>query len=121
MEEMNYMVFNTMEQATEFIKALYANDVDSYRVDVHLYREAEDIIVVEFRQLYTDYNGCFKFVDDDEEIYKEYQLPDETYIWLPKEGDEFEEYLKTWLKEHPGYEKNEWGVWHKVQNEEGNK
>ena len=72
-------------------------------------------IVQWFNRSYNDDfgKGSFKFVDEDEVVMKELIFPDNsTEYVLPEECDER---LNEWLKEHPGYEKDEWGNWIKPE------
>lgn len=53
--------------------------------------------------------GKFDFVDADEEVFVYVRFPDESSTYVPR-GEE-EDTINDWLKEHPGWYKNSWGVW----------
>ena len=58
----------------------------------------------------TQESGKFEFVDYDEQVMKEVEMPDGTCQYIFREEDS-EEVIKEFLKEHPNYYKNQFGRW----------
>ena len=87
--------------------------------DIRIYPE-DDIFIVEWSQEDWNneygFNGEFIYVEPGQVVMTEYQLPDNTHIFFEKE-EEFEDYLKDWLKEHPGWKRDQYGLWHREEEE----
>ena len=102
----------------EFIAVLCRNTYESENLmnDIHIKPEDIGAFAVEWVQVPWDhsYGGKFEFVDEDQEVCDDLVLPDGSRDYTP----DGEDYLKWWLEENPGWEKEEWGHWHK--NEESN-
>ncbi len=89
---------------------------DAYN-DIHVWSDSY-CTIVEWNQVHFDNSfgdGKFEFVDYDERIAKEVRFPDNHFELLPPEEED--EAIKEWLKENPGWEKNEWGFWYNVKEE----
>lgn len=86
--------------------------------DIHIGSDGYCTIVEWSDIMYEVNDGIEGFVWMDEEhcLLKRVEFPDNTYEYYP---DEFaDEALDEWLKEHPGWYKNEWGSWINKDEEE---
>lgn len=114
----NYNYYNEEETKKglplKFVASLQEENKQSdfYCNDIHMYMEEGATIVEWVRREYSsdEYTGRFRFVDIDERVLKEYHMPDGTWMEFETKR-EYEEYLIGWLREHPEYEMNEYGVW----------
>lgn len=71
--------------------------------------------IVEFVSLTYDINSeteGFVFMDEEHELLKRVEFPDGHYDYL--NDNEAEEVFNNWLKEHPGWGKDEFGRWYLV-------
>jgi len=113
---MNQMIFDCNKErklANKFLATLLNHNrdcLDNYN-DIHIYQE-EDLIIIEWTQKGYDEpedNGVFRFVDYNQEIMTEVYFPDNSsmYVQPSEEGNALDE----WLKEHPTYEKDQFGVY----------
>ena len=97
----------------DLLEYLLAHNRKSTRAyyDFHVTSDGYCTIVEWVSVPYEDehYNGEFVFKDEDEYVMKEIIYPDNSceYIW----PDEEKEKLDEWLKENPGWYKNQYGVW----------
>lgn len=67
----------------------------------------------------TEYgeDGKFRFVDYDQVIMTEKTFPD-NHIELCRDEEDYQERLKEFLENNPGWEKNSWGGWiNTIENE----
>lgn len=89
----------------------YNSKSEYYYYDIHITTDGF-CVIVEWENLPYDgsYGGRFEYVEEDQYIMTEKQMPDDTYIMVHDE-DEYNELLDEFLKENPGYYKNEWGRW----------
>lgn len=56
-----------------------------------------------------EWNGAFKYVGEDQEVMTELQYPDNSIEYVfPNEKDEM---LRAWLRDHPTWKKNCFGVY----------
>lgn len=96
-------------------------DARAFFNDIHIYQEDDSVIVEWIQHFYNeDYTeGRFAFIDDEHIVMKEVWLPDNssTYAY---DDDEAQEILDDWLKDHPTWEKNAYGIWHDREEEERN-
>jgi len=105
MKEYNRIYFNKNDVAAglhlKFVNFLLSNlETSDYRVDVHIFTEDCDAIVVEFaRQLWDciDDMGKFEFVNGDEAVVKEVILPDNTFTYADSE-EEAKSLIDDWYK-----------------------
>ena len=80
---------------------------DKYN-DIHITSDGYCTIVEWSNIPYSgEWGGKFEFVDEDENVMKELQLPDDTYEYVEKEYED--EYLNEWLKDNPEYKKDSFG------------
>ena len=57
-----------------------------------------------------DFNTRFELLEDDDVVMREVHFPDNHYEYLfPNDVDEI---LNAWLKEHPNYKQNQYGMWY---------
>lgn len=80
---------------------------DSSYNDIHITTDGYCTIVEWYHKLEDDGAG-FHFVGCDQVIFNEVRFPDEHTEYLPEDADEA---IAEWLKDNPGYIKNEWGHW----------
>lgn len=120
MSEPNRMYFSKEDvengQMIEFVKFLTSMCYESDRYnDIHITPADCGAFDVEWVQVDWDNNWgefeCFEFVGEGQEVCTCLHYPDDHFEFTPNP----EEDLKEWLKENPGWEKDEYGRW---QNEE---
>lgn len=112
---MNNIYFNNRKHANKFIKFLLDYNQDSDNEDyfeIHIYQEDTGIII-EFDKVpfSRDWGGRFEYVDEDQLVVTELIFPDNSTELVPKGSEDIR--LDEWLKENPGWVKNEYGVWRK--------
>lgn len=86
--------------------------------DIHITTDGY-CLIVEWTNLNYEYSsGCgFRYVDEEHELLKEVVFPDNHTEYLF--DDEEQEALDDWLKENPGWFKNDYGRWvNKTEQEE---
>lgn len=97
----------------ELIKYLvnYHLNNDYHFNDVHITTDGETLIV-EWEQVPYDHSfgGSFQYVEEDCLVMRDLDLPDGGNTFIPQDDDP-EEYLKEWLKEHPGWKRSAYGHW----------
>ena len=89
--------------------------------DIHITTDGY-CTIVEWTDVMYDNNlgeqGRFKFVDSNEVVMFEGQFPDNHYEMCYDEED-YQERLKNFLKDNPGWVKNQWGCWtNEIENEQ---
>ena len=77
--------------------------------------------VVEFAQIGWDEacygNFGFKFIEEDQRVYREYRLPDNSYVYFETD-QEFNEFFDEWMRDNPGWTKTPYGTWiNELENE----
>ena len=123
-ENYNSMAFTPEEvekgQHLKLLKTLFelnADKEDASYNDIHIWTDGYCTIID-----WVDYNpefgmGKFEFVPGDGYILREFRFPDGHYEMLA-DDDEFNEALKDWLKENPGWEQTSYGTWtNRIENE----
>lgn len=124
MTEYNSQAFTPEEVEQGLVQDLinylldYNKKCESGYYDIHITSDGY-CTIVEWLDINWDFKGeegKFEFLNSDELIYKEVHLPDDTYVYVEKQ--EAEKTLDDWLKEHPGWEKDEWGRWRNYKEEE---
>lgn len=74
--------------------------------------------IIEWTDIAHEYeNDFWKYVDEDYEVMYRLQLPDNSYELCYNE-EEADERLREWLKENPGWKKNEYGYWYNEKEAE---
>lgn len=124
MENYNSMAFTPEEVAKgQHLKLLNAlldltsGKEDASYNDIHIWSDGYCTIID-----WVDYNpefgmGRFEFVPGDGYIMREFSFPDNHYEMFSDE-DEFNEALKEWLKDNPGWVKTSYGTWtNEIENE----
>lgn len=103
-----------MDFVNLLLKMAYEKDADGCGTynDVHIYPQDLGAFTVEWAQVpwAHDYGGQFQYIDEDQVVLFERSYPDGTYDYFASE-DEYKEALDEWLSEHPGYHRNQWGMW----------
>lgn len=97
----------------QFIKNLsdISNAKENGYFEILISSDGESICVEWLERDYKgeDCEGRFAHLDYDEVIMKEVHFPDNHYEYLlPEEVDEV---FNEWLKEHPNYKQNKYGIW----------
>lgn len=128
MREYNSMAFTPEEvergQHLKLLQTLFelnADKEDASYNDIHIWSDGYCTIID-----WVDYNpefgtGRFEFVPCDGYILREFQFPDNHYEMFSDE-DEFNEALKEWLKDNPGWVKTSYGTWtNEIENEKWRK
>lgn len=102
-------------QLTSFLRELLEQSYGKggYYNDIHVLPADLGAFVVEWVQLPWDhdYGGSFQYVDDDQVVMREYEMPDGTYQYFETE-DEQAEALKDFLGSHPTYRQDQYGRWY---------
>ena len=93
----------------------YNQKSEDYYFDIHITTD-RFCTIVEFACVsYEEINdNGFVFMDDDHFLLKRVVFPDGHYDFL--DDDEAEEVFNNWLKEHPGWVKDEFGRWHSKED-----
>lgn len=79
--------------------------------DIHITSDSYCLIVEwVFVPFDHSYGGSFQYVDEDEHVMREVELPSGGYEFIFADEDP-NEYLKDWLKEHPGWTRDHFGHW----------
>ena len=124
-ENYNSMAFTPEEvargQHLKLLKTLFElnadKEDDSYN-DIHIWTDGYCTIID-----WVDYSrefggGKFEFVPGDGYILREFSFPDNHYEMFADE-EEFNEALKDWLEENPGWVKTPYGTWtNEIENEQ---
>lgn len=109
----NSMAFTPEEipAAKDFIEALIDFNVKSEKSynDIHIHTDGYCLIVDWMHKTYEYDHRKYTILDEDERIYTEVHLPDNSYIEVPK-GEE-DQALEEFLKDNPGWYKGDYGVW----------
>lgn len=93
----------------------YNEKSEGFFNDIHIDSDGYCVIIEWVTESYTDSCTSFEFVGSDEEILKIVHYPDNSYGYASDE-DEANDMFLLWLRENPGWERNSYGVWHKVIN-----
>ena len=103
--------FTNEEEVKLFHKILddiieLSRNSDNY-FDIRIRYEDCGIVILEFAQVPFDrsYGGEFRYIAEDECVFKEVILPDNTIQYAPDE-ETAKEILDEWKLENPGYETN---------------
>ena len=85
---------------------------DKAYMDIHITSDGYCQIVewVEIMYEFREECGKFDFIGANETIYEEVSFPDEHWEWYPK--GEGQAALEEWLRDHPQWKRNQWGVWY---------
>jgi len=100
----------------EYSYASGPRDFSHYN-DIHIKPDDCEAFVVEWEQRpwSGDYAGKFEYVGEEQVVCNEIIYPDGTSGYSPcSQEDEIE----IWLEDHPGWRKDEYGHWHKVESAE---
>lgn len=112
----NYMAFTPEETekglANDLITYLlkFNKESESYYNDIHITTDSY-CTIVEWETVPYDhcFGGKFEYIDEDEEVVKNLELPDGHIEFVPvKDADN---YLADWLTDHPEWTKNKYGRW----------
>ena len=116
---MNLMAFapeekENMKKLLKFLVEDY--DSEDYYNEVHITSDGY-CTIVEWETVPYDgsFGGKFEYVDVDHEVLKQLWFPDNHYEYVF--DDDEEEVLEEWLKDNPGYKKNNYGSWYKEEDE----
>lgn len=88
----------------------YSTDSESSYNDIHITTDGY-CTIIQWVVVSLDNMDAprFKFVDYDEFIMRELDLPDKSIEYVFP--DEYDSRLKEWCEEHPNYKKNYYGIW----------
>lgn len=121
MSDVNSMWYDNINETLKLVRHLLEENStnDTHYNDIRIYNDDSSAFIVEWVQVpwSREYGGNFKYVDEDQYVMTEYFLPDNSSIMLMTD-EEFNDYLKEWLEEHPGWEKSQYDGWHNVIEEE---
>lgn len=110
---------------TEFIDFLLKQDKKTAELrdknhkytNINIVNDGYCTIVQYCEVFFEDKSSCFEFVNYDEHVAKVLDLPDNSTV-LCWDEDDAKEMLDEWLKDNPGWKKNEWGHWYnEAENE----
>ena len=111
---LNTLCFDMKEEYKSFLDFIefiinFNKQSRDQHIDLHIYNEV-DIIVCEFAQLSDEFDDkcCFKYIDENHTVMYVGCFPDNSTEYFESKY-EFEQALNSWLKQHPGYFKNEYG------------
>lgn len=101
-------------EMTEFLNILLKQcyGKSKYYNDIHIKPEDCGAFTIEWVNVPWDesYGGSFQYLDEDDRIFKEYILPDRSYVCFQFQK-EYDEYFEQWMIDNPGWVKNEFGIW----------
>ena len=117
---LEYLMQYSYGENGEFYQRLDGTFVDHrFNVDIRVYPADCEAWIVEWYQVPVNrenYGGEYKFIEDDQYVMREYQFPDKHYDYFESDED-FEEVLKMWLEENPGWCKHDiMNIW--VKNDD---
>ena len=123
---MNKILFDTrkpngLNHFKEQLDTLIKNNADpeeEYYNDIHIYQE-DSFIVLEWDHVPYDHSfgGRFVLVDEDQVVMTEKVFTD-NHTELCYDEDDFQERLKEWLEENPGWVKTFYGTWtNEIENQ----
>ena len=95
----------------ELIKFLVSCGDDKSFEEIHIITDGYCTIVEWYSNYYDDRIEYFPFVDEDQEIMTIVDYPDNTTGYA-KDDEEAKQMFDEWVREHPTYKQNEWGVWY---------
>ena len=121
MENYNSQAFTPEEVEKGLLQDLlnylldYNKKCESGYYDIHICSDGYCTIVewVDINFNFRGEEGEFKYVPADGYILREFHFPDNHYEMFETE-EEYNEALKDWLKDNPGWEKSEFGTWTNV-------
>ncbi len=114
------MYFNSKEIENglfnDFLNSLiqYNQKSDDYYLDIHIKAEDNSLIIEWIQNPYNWESSKFVEINEDEYVMKEVRLPDGHYEYVRDEEEE-KELWDSWIKDHPNWEKNQWGIWREKQ------
>lgn len=123
--ELNSMYFSKEQveagEMIEFLNILLKQSygVSKYYNDIHIKPDDCGAFVIEWVNVpwSHDWGGRFEYLDDDQYSMTEYCFPDRHYELL-RDKEEYDERLKEFLKENPGWEMTDYGTWvNTIENE----
>ena len=104
----------------ELIKYLleYNEKSEKYYNDIHITTDGYCTIIEWVCECHGEACTGFSFVDHDEQVMKLVYYPDNSFGYAEDE-DEANDMLLLWLRENPGWERNEYGHWYnKIEQEQ---
>lgn len=90
----------------------YNSKAEGFFNDIHIDSDGYCVIIEWVQESYKEACTGFEFVDYDEEVMKIVHFPDNSYGYASDE-DEANDMLQLWLRENPGWKKNNFGHWYK--------
>ena len=90
----------------------YNSKAEGFFNDIHIDSDGYCVIIEWVQESYKEACIGFEFVDHDEEVMKIVHFPDNSYGYASDE-DEANDMLQLWLRENPGWKKNNFGHWYK--------
>ena len=108
------------EQARKLIEFLVDENINNnskHYNDIHITTDGYCTIIEWDRVPYDhEFGITFQPVDSDEIVAKEVRFPDDHYEYLSAEQEE--EAIKYWLEDNPGWEKDKYGHWYNIEENE---
>ena len=123
--------YNSVAFTPEEVKKGLHSDLINYLVNYNTQNKSDDYyeihitsdgycMIIEFDKIPYDhaYGGTFKYVDEfnGDIIMKECYFPD-NHTEICYDDEDFKERLDNWLKENPGWRKNEYGSWYNEEDQ----
>ena len=125
MNDVNKMSFDLTSQEEKKLAKDWIDKLIEYNticerdyLDIHI-RTEENFLFLEWVQIpYSrEWGGEFKYVDEDQVVMTEKRFPDNHYEYVFDDED-YEERLKEFLEENPGWVKTSYGMWtNEIENE----
>lgn len=111
----NSMAFTPEEvkkgKPTELVNFLLSCGDDASFEEIHITTDGYCTIVEWMSNYYDEHIQYFPFVDEDHDIVKIVEYPDNSTSYA-RDDEEAKEMLDEWLKDHPTYKQNEFGGWY---------
>lgn len=111
-----------LQDLLNYLLAFNNKSKKSY-MDIHITSDGYCIIVewCEINWEFREECGKFEFIDSGEIVMQERYFPD-NHCELCYGEDHYQQRLKEWLEEHPGWTKTVWGTWtNEIENEKWRK
>lgn len=119
--KINYQAFTPEEVKKGCFKKLLDTLIELQKdmdIDIHITSDGY-CIIMEWISKCDEDTACFKFVDSDQQLVTEVLMPDNSYEYLFEyENRTADDLINEFVKKHPEYKQNQYGMWYDASYEE---